>query len=89
METPSSFTPQASMKREPAPFAAAAPAERPPEGNDRPRLPRRQPQTNLVPQLEEDPDEGQDDMAPGEATARTLAAFHKGTRRGRDGAEDL
>ncbi|WP_216214839.1 sensor histidine kinase [Amycolatopsis aidingensis] len=66
------------------------PAERPPEqGDDRPRLPRREPQQNLVTQLRDEPDEGGDeDVPPGESTARTLAAFHKGTRRGRDRGED-
>ncbi|WP_410619892.1 nitrate- and nitrite sensing domain-containing protein [Amycolatopsis sp. cmx-8-4] len=69
---------------------AARPAEPPKErGDDRPRLPRREPQQNLVAQLENEPEEDvTPDVAPGEGTARTLAAFHKGTRRGRDGAED-
>jgi signal transduction histidine kinase len=70
----------------------ARPAEQPPAelgGDDRPRLPRREPQQNLVAQLEDEPDDDStQDVAPGEGTARTLAAFHKGTRRGRDGAED-
>ncbi|MFG1641736.1 nitrate- and nitrite sensing domain-containing protein [Amycolatopsis sp. NPDC049252] len=69
---------------------AARPAEPPQERlDDRPRLPRREPQQNLVAQLENEPeDDAVPDVAPGEGTARTLAAFHKGTRRGRDGAED-
>jgi hypothetical protein len=69
---------------------AARPAEPPADrGDDRPRLPRREPQQNLVAQLENEPDDdAANDVAPGEGTARTLAAFHKGTRRGRDGAED-
>src|SRR3954469_13858644 len=50
--------------------------------DDRPRLPRREPQQNLVAQLENEPDDSEDEVvAPGEGTARTLAAFHKGTRR--------
>ncbi|MEU4246427.1 ATP-binding protein [Amycolatopsis sp. NPDC026612] len=60
----------------------AAAAER--TVDDRPRLPRREPQQNLVAQLEHEPDDSDDVVAPGEGTARTLAAFHKGTRRGRD-----
>jgi hypothetical protein len=57
--------------------------------DDRPRLPRREPQQNLVAQLENEPDDSTDDVvAPGEGTARTLAAFHKGTRRGRGGPDD-
>jgi len=57
--------------------------------DDRPRLPRREPQQNLVAQLENEPDDSADDVvAPGEGTARTLAAFHKGTRRGRGGPDD-
>nr|WP_225958275.1 ATP-binding protein [Amycolatopsis lexingtonensis] len=68
---------------QPAPAAeTAAAAPRP--ADDRPRLPRREPQQNLVAQLEAEPDDSDDDVvAPGEGTARTLAAFHKGTRRGR------
>ncbi|GAB3502192.1 sensor histidine kinase [Amycolatopsis cihanbeyliensis] len=67
----------------------SGPVERPPErGDDRPRLPRREPQQNLVSELRDEPDEDQnDDVPPGTATARTLAAFHKGTRRGRDGVD--
>ncbi|SFB23159.1 Signal transduction histidine kinase [Amycolatopsis marina] len=57
-------------------------------GGDRPRLPRREPQQNLVTQLRDEPDDDQNDLPPGEVTVRTLAAFHKGTRRGRDGFED-
>jgi hypothetical protein len=72
---------------EPPPAPAEPPAERP--ADDRPRLPRREPQQNLVSQLETEPDDSQDAVvAPGEGTARTLAAFHKGTRRGRVGPED-
>ncbi|WIY01869.1 ATP-binding protein [Amycolatopsis mongoliensis] len=77
-----------------APAAAAEPA--PGDGpagqsspaDDRPRLPRREPQQNLVAQLETEPDDSDDVVAPGEGTARTLAAFHKGTRRGRGGPDD-
>jgi signal transduction histidine kinase len=69
--------------------SASGPAEPPPgPGDDRPLLPRRVPQQNLLSQLEDEPDDGRHDVAPGEGSARTLAAFHKGTRRGRDGAED-
>jgi signal transduction histidine kinase len=64
---------------------AAPPTER---GDDRPRLPRREPQQNLVSQLRDEPDDDQNDVVPGENTARTLTAFHKGTRRWRDGSED-
>ena len=57
--------------------------------DDRPRLPRREPQQNLVAQLRDEPDDDQnDDGVVGEGPARTLTAFHKGTRRGRSGAED-
>jgi signal transduction histidine kinase len=68
----------------------ARPAEQPPvPGDDRPKLPKREPQQNLVAQLEDEPDDDNGlDVAPGEGTARTLAAFHKGTRRGRGGTED-
>ncbi|MFD9890291.1 nitrate- and nitrite sensing domain-containing protein [Amycolatopsis sp. NPDC059027] len=63
-----------------APDAASAES-----ADDRPRLPRREPQQNLVAQLQDDPDEGGlfDGGGASEATARTLTAFHKGTRRGR------
>jgi signal transduction histidine kinase len=72
---------------EPAPAAEREMDVRPTD--DRPRLPRREPQRNLVAQLETEPDDSQDDVvAPGEGTARTLAAFHKGTRRGRGGPDD-
>jgi signal transduction histidine kinase len=68
------------------------PAEQPPEppkpADDRPKLPKREPQQNLVAQLEDEPDDDGSGVAPGEGTARTLAAFHKGTRRGRGGTED-
>lgn len=69
---------------------ANAPAESPlARADDRPRLPRREPQQSLVAQLEDEPDDDRQSAAPsGDGTARTLAAFHKGTRRGRDGAED-
>ncbi|HWD01033.1 MAG TPA: nitrate- and nitrite sensing domain-containing protein [Amycolatopsis sp.] len=57
-------------------------------GDERPRLPRREPQQNLVAQLQGDPTEEHVDVAgKGETTARTLAAFHKGTRRGRGDAD--
>ncbi|WP_410673309.1 nitrate- and nitrite sensing domain-containing protein [Amycolatopsis sp. cmx-4-68] len=71
------------------PAAAAGPAAGKPV-DDRPRLPRREPQQNLVAQLETEPDDSDEDVvAPGEGTARTLAAFHKGTRRGRVGPDDV
>jgi signal transduction histidine kinase len=59
-------------------------------GDDRPPLPRRDPQQNLVAQLQDDPEDDAPApaVAPGETTARTLAAFHKGTRRGRQGIGD-
>ncbi|QFU91250.1 ATP-binding protein [Amycolatopsis sp. YIM 10] len=82
-------TPEAAPTTPPAFTEAkpAAPAEPPPPpADDRPRLPRREPQQNLVAQLEHEPDDDvQSTVTPGEGTARTLAAFHKGTRRGRDG----
>jgi hypothetical protein len=55
---------------------------------DKPRLPRRDPQQNLVAQLQEEPEEDTMDATSvaGDGTARTLTAFAKGTRRGRDGA---
>ena len=55
---------------------------------DKPRLPRREPQQNLVAQLQEEPEEDTMDATSvaGDGTARTLTAFAKGTRRGRDGA---
>ncbi|HKN56306.1 MAG TPA: ATP-binding protein, partial [Amycolatopsis sp.] len=57
--------------------------------DDRPRLPRREPQQNLVTELQVDPDEeGLDSASAGEGTAQTLTAFAKGTRRGRDGTEE-
>ncbi|SEP09016.1 sensor histidine kinase [Amycolatopsis saalfeldensis] len=81
---------------EPGPPPAAAPPvpavetkAEPTRADDRPRLPRREPQQNLVTQLEDEPeDDAAREVAPGEGTARTLAAFHKGTRRARDGADD-
>lgn len=73
---------------EPVPAPADGPAGQSPKVDDRPRLPRREPQQNLVAQLEPEPDESDDVVAPGEGTARTLAAFHKGTRRGRGGRDD-
>jgi hypothetical protein len=67
----------------------SGPAEPPAERrDDRPRLPRREPQQNLVAQLREEPDDDQNDEVVGEGPARALTAFHKGTRRGRNGAED-
>jgi signal transduction histidine kinase len=53
-------------------------------GDDRPKLPRREPQQNLVSHLRDEPEDDQNDSAIGEGPARTLTAFHKGTRRGRD-----
>ncbi|HEY3708075.1 MAG TPA: nitrate- and nitrite sensing domain-containing protein [Amycolatopsis sp.] len=78
---------------EPGPAPAAAPVAEttaePTRADDRPLLPRREPQQNLVTQLEDEPeDDAAREVAPGEGTARTLAAFHKGTRRARDGGED-
>jgi signal transduction histidine kinase len=54
-------------------------------GTDRPRLPRRNPQQSLVSQLHDDPDGPGVGGPPGsgDRTARTLMAFHKGTKRGR------
>jgi hypothetical protein len=73
----------------PDPVVAAEPEPDVRPTDDRPRLPRREPQQNLVAQLENEPDDSADDVvAPGEGTARTLAAFHKGTRRGRGGPGD-
>ncbi|MEU0535351.1 sensor histidine kinase [Amycolatopsis tolypomycina] len=73
----------------PEPAAAITPATEVKPTDDRPRLPRREPQQNLVAQLEKEPDDSEDEVvAPGEGTARTLAAFHKGTRRGRGGPDD-
>jgi len=67
---------------------ASGPTEPPAQRrDDRPRLPRREPQQNLVAQLRDEPDDDQNDDVVGEGPARTLTAFHKGTRRGRDGAE--
>lgn len=72
---------------DPVPETKAEPL--PARADDRPRLPRREPQQNLVTQLEDEPDDDAGrEVAPGEGTARTLAAFHKGTRRARDGADD-
>jgi signal transduction histidine kinase len=78
---------------EPGPAPTAAPVAEtkaePTRADDRPLLPRREPQQNLVTQLEDEPDDDvAREVAPGEGTARTLAAFHKGTRRARDGGED-
>ncbi|MEU8632226.1 ATP-binding protein [Amycolatopsis sp. NPDC048633] len=73
---------------EPVPAPAGEPARKSPPADDRPRLPRREPQQNLVAQLETEPDDSDEVVAPGEGTARTLAAFHKGTRRGRGGPDD-
>jgi hypothetical protein len=73
---------------EPAPAPTGGPAGPTSPTDDRPRLPRREPQQNLVAQLETEPDESDEVVAPGEGTARTLAAFHKGTRRGRGGPDD-
>lgn len=69
------------------PAASAKPPVGP--GDDRPPLPRRDPQQNLVAQLQDDPEDGPASVVtPGETTAHTLAAFHKGTRRGRQGIGD-
>jgi signal transduction histidine kinase len=74
----------------PAPVSAQATrTERPQStvdnGTGRAALPQRQPQESLVSQLRDDPDEdgvrGSD--RSGDGTARTLSAFHRGTRRGR------
>jgi signal transduction histidine kinase len=90
---PEPAPPAPPVAAEPPPAAAVEPPAvdrlRPP-ADDRPRLPRREPQQNLVAQLETEPDDSQDEVvAPGEGTARTLAAFHKGTRRGRVGPDDV
>ncbi|WP_033290955.1 sensor histidine kinase [Amycolatopsis jejuensis] len=59
------------------------------QGDERPRLPRRQPQQNLVAQLQDETGaEDVDLTGVGETTARTLMAFHKGTRRARGGQDD-
>ncbi|MFB9924545.1 nitrate- and nitrite sensing domain-containing protein [Amycolatopsis halotolerans] len=73
-----------------APRASAEPDLSGLRGDDRPRLPRRQPQQNLVAQLHDDPDAAAeaDVTNAGETTARTLMAFHKGTRRARGGQND-
>jgi hypothetical protein len=57
------------------------------EDRPKPKLPRREPQQNLVSQLQHEPDEDGDVFA-GEETAHTLTAFARGTRRGRDGSGD-
>jgi signal transduction histidine kinase len=81
--------PPAAPEPSPAPTGGpAGPAGPVSPTDDRPRLPRREPQQNLVAQLETEPDESDEVVAPGEGTARTLAAFHKGTRRGRGGPDD-
>lgn len=59
-------------------------SDRPEAHTDRPRLPRREPQQNLVAQLQDEPDDDHNDVVLTATTARTLAAFHKGTRRGRE-----
>lgn len=71
------------------PVIPAEPPSVPTLADDRPRLPRREPQQSLATQLEDEPDDDRQSATPsGDGTARTLAAFHKGTRRGRHGAED-
>jgi signal transduction histidine kinase len=95
--------PDAKPIQQPAhPLAPGAPPVRvysghteppPARGDDRPKLPRREPQQNLVAQLRDEPDEDldteqTDDVVGGEVTARTLTAFHKGTRRGRGTDDD-
>jgi hypothetical protein len=49
----------------------------------RPRLPRRSPQTNLVPELYDAPHDDDLGAGPADKTAQTLTAFHRGTRHGR------
>ncbi|MDT8913255.1 nitrate- and nitrite sensing domain-containing protein [Amycolatopsis sp. PS_44_ISF1] len=104
-EAPVAWKPRSAPARphtqpEPEPAAPAtvwptetpAAAEEKPEPRPvdaRPRLPRREPQQNLVTQLEDEPeDQTGREVPPGEGTARSLAAFHRGTRRARDGAGD-
>ena len=84
VETPRPVTGQVPMKE----ARPLTPPVLPEPGDDRPRLPRREPQANLVSQLEDEPDDALNDVPTGDGTARSLAAFHKGTRRGRDGADD-
>ncbi|MBB4686853.1 sensor histidine kinase [Amycolatopsis jiangsuensis] len=101
---PSPETAAAAPDSAAAPSRPAEPVARPPrhaepaageedlsrlQGDQRPRLPRRQPQQNLVAQLQDDPGaEAVDVEGTGETTARTLTAFHKGTRRARGGPND-
>ncbi|WP_236796941.1 nitrate- and nitrite sensing domain-containing protein [Amycolatopsis sp. GM8] len=64
------------------------PEPEPPVRRERPPLPQRAPQENLVAQLREDPESEPadfDEYAP--RTLGTISAFHRGTRRGRDADE--
>lgn len=74
----------------PGPTRAVGSGE-PPLGrrDDRPRLPQRTPQQHLVAELREEPDETLLEEVPsGDGAAHSLAAFHRGTRLGREGAPD-
>jgi hypothetical protein len=103
MDATNTFTGQVPMNRDvtlsedpasaltppdPLPPATEVAAPAPAPTDDRPRLPRREPQQNLDPRLQNDPDDGQEAVDTGELTARTLAAFHKGTHRGREGNDE-
>ncbi|TNC24229.1 sensor histidine kinase [Amycolatopsis alkalitolerans] len=87
-------------RRPPAPAAPAPEPARavttmlPPEPEtapvrrERPPLPQREPQQNLVAQLRDDPDlEATDHERYATRTLGTISAFHRGTRRGRDADE--
>ncbi|WP_232667099.1 sensor histidine kinase [Pseudonocardia sp. TRM90224] len=65
----------------------AAPALVP--SDDRPRLPQRKPQQHLAAELREEPEDGLAEAPAGERTAHSLAAFHKGTRLGREERRDV
>ncbi|WP_433285672.1 sensor histidine kinase [Pseudonocardia sp. CA-142604] len=57
--------------------------------DDRPRLPQRKPQEHLAAELKEEPDDDSQQQVPrGDRSARTLAAFHEGSLRGRASASD-
>src|SRR5207245_2355239 len=71
VQTPSLVTGQVLMKPDakpsPYPTRAQTPPVPPEQGDERPRLPRREPQANLVAQLDNEPDDDvQNDLAPGE-----------------------
>jgi hypothetical protein len=72
------------------PGTSSVPSSAGTPGDDRPVLPRRTRQANLVPQLRDEdtrqPELRADqDLPPAEATRDRLAAFQRGTRQGRDG----